>query len=522
MHFRVLATILYPTIAFFLAPIVYAQDFDERFEDWPVNLKIAGRVVVCSNVPAPATLQEALAESSQTNQVVMVCEESIQAQIENLIAAMVPDQESDEDTKPSLTIEKCLVDGTENSEELGVKLQKTIGQGGTVCLFGDVAMKAGKCFPVGKASHPNLGRGLGLLPQSALQTADELETTDKRLLSMLTSQGPCVGISLEPSTCLVLDGRKIRVFNGKALFSLPGSTWHFAKKQILVPRESRRQDPNEWWLDLTQWRRQAMERNLPPFPPAEPKTPYLENGTLFIVGGGGLPEGLIDDFVEAAGGEDARLVYVPCAEQEEVSARQSIVETWKRMGVKNATFIHTKDRIKANTSDEFLEPLRTATGIWFGGGRQWNFADSYYGTQAHRLMKEVLHRGGAIGGSSAGASIQARYLARATPIQNFKPMADGYERGGLGFISGVAIDQHFSQRGRLKDMTSLVNRYPQLLGIGIDERTAIVVRKSRADVVGSGKVYFYDRNQPVVPNETDYQALPAGASFDLANRQIIE
>ena len=116
-------------------------------------------------------------------------------------------------------------------------------------------------------------------------------------------------------------------------------------------------------------------------------------------------------------------------------------------------------------------------------------------------MKDVLKRGGVIGGSSAGASIQANYLARATPIGNSQIMAFGYERGGLGFISGVAIDQHFSQRRRHKDMTQLVDTHPQLLGIGIDEATAIIVQKSKAKVVGRGKVHFYDRTQPVVPNK---------------------
>ena len=216
------------------------------------------------------------------------------------------------------------------------------------------------------------------------------------------------------------------------------------------------------------------------------------------------------------------MVYVPCSEQDELPERHRTVEAWKRMGVQHATFIHTKDRNKANSDDEFLVPLKDATGIWFGGGRQWNFADSYYGTRAHKLMKDVLKRGGVIGGSSAGASIQARYLARATPIENFRIMAPGYERGGLGFISGVAIDQHFSQRGRQKDMTQLVNRYPQLLGIGIDEATALIVQKSEAKIVGRGKVHFYDRNQPVYPGKPDYVALPAGTAYDLKARSIVK
>ena len=101
-------------------------------------------------------------------------------------------------------------------------------------------------------------------------------------------------------------------------------------------------------------------------------------------------------------------------------------------------------------------------------------------------------------------------------------MAFGYERGGLGFISGVAIDQHFSQRRRHKDMTQLVDTHPQLLGIGIDEATAIIVQKSKAKVVGRGKVHFYDRTQPVVPDKPDFIALGQGAEYDLAERKVLE
>ena len=242
-------------------------------------------------------------------------------------------------------------------------------------------------------------------------------------------------------------------------------------------------------MDLTAWRRDAIDRVGDLFPPSRPQPPLVKNGSLVIVGGGGMPAGLMEEMVELAGGENARMVYVPCSESDEVSSPQRIVEIWEKMGVESATFVHTKDREKANSDEAFLAPLRDATGIWFGGGRQWNLADSYFGTEAHRLMKEVLNRGGVVGGSSAGASIQARYMCRANPVANFDIMAPGYERG-LGFISGVAIDQHFSQRRRQRDMTSLVNRYPQLLGIGIDEATAIVVTQSNARVVGRGKSSF--------------------------------
>ena len=89
--------------------------------------------------------------------------------------------------------------------------------------------------------------------------------------------------------------------------------------------------------------------------------------------------------------------------------------------------------------DVFVDAMRRATGVWFGGGRQWRFVDAYLGSQLHELMYGVLDRGGVIAGSSAGASIQGEYMARGTPIGNTEIMADGYERG-LGFLPGVAID----------------------------------------------------------------------------------
>src|SRR5690606_23155268 len=116
----------------------------------------------------------------------------------------------------------------------------------------------------------------------------------------------------------------------------------------------------------------------------------------------------------------------------------------------------------------FETALREATGVWFGGGRQWNFVDAYENTRAIELFHAVLRRGGVIGGSSAGATIQGEYLVRGHPLGNTVMMAEGYERG-FAFLPGVAIDQHFSQRQRQPDLLSVIQRHPRLLGIGIDE-----------------------------------------------------
>ncbi|HUE74014.1 MAG TPA: Type 1 glutamine amidotransferase-like domain-containing protein, partial [Pirellulaceae bacterium] len=132
----------------------------------------------------------------------------------------------------------------------------------------------------------------------------------------------------------------------------------------------------------------------------------------------------------------------------------------------------------------------------------------------------VLARGGVIGGSSAGASIQAQYMVRGSPLGNEEMMAEGYERG-LGFLPGAAVDQHFSQRKRFLDLTSVVRRHPALLGIGIDEATALVVRGQKGEVIGRGNVHFYDHRGGPPTEERDYQSVAAGGTYDLVERRVV-
>jgi cyanophycinase len=147
--------------------------------------------------------------------------------------------------------------------------------------------------------------------------------------------------------------------------------------------------------------------------------------------------------------------------------------------------------------------------------------DAYEGTATEKAIHNVLARGGVIGGSSAGASIQSDYMPRGDPLGNLNIIAEGYERG-FGFLKGVAVDQHFYARKRLADMTQLMTAYPQMLGIGIDEGTVIIVRGTKMEVVGKSKVAVYNRQKPVKPDEKDYEELDAGTVYDLEARQRVQ
>ena len=123
-------------------------------------------------------------------------------------------------------------------------------------------------------------------------------------------------------------------------------------------------------------------------------------------------------------------------------------------------------------------------------------------------------------GSSAGASIQAEYLVRGNPLGNRDMMAEGYEKG-LGFLSGVAIDQHFAERNRFKDLSSVIETYPQLLGIGIDEGTALIVNGSVGTVQGEGQVHFYDRSGIAKQKAKDYESIGKGGRYQLVQRKVL-
>ena len=172
-------------------------------------------------------------------------------------------------------------------------------------------------------------------------------------------------------------------------------------------------------------------------------------------------------------------------------------------------------------SPEFAAALKKATGVWFGGGRQWGFVDAYAGTKAVAMFHDVLARGGVIGGSSAGASIQAEYMVRGSPLGNTEMMSEGYERG-LGFLPGAAVDQHFTQRKRFADMTGVMKTFPQLLGIGLDEATALVVQGQTGAIMGRGNAQFYDYRNGPPTGEKDYIVVKPGERFDLVERKLLK
>jgi cyanophycinase len=251
-------------------------------------------------------------------------------------------------------------------------------------------------------------------------------------------------------------------------------------------------------------------------------------GTLVIQGGGSdAGTGIFETFINKAGGLNANIVVVPTAGGNKnqdgswkVYNEEQVVAAWKRRGVANVHMLHTHDPKVADT-EEFAKILRDANGVWFDGGRQWNIVDSYANTLTLQEFHKVLERGGVIGGSSAGATIQGDYLVRGAIAGSEIVMTPEPEHEhGFAFLRKVAIDQHINTRNRWDDIIPVIRKYPTMLGIGLSEGTAIVVTGDRFQVIGKWKVAVHDNTRIYQPWEKPYYVLSIGDVYNMKTRTI--
>jgi cyanophycinase len=259
------------------------------------------------------------------------------------------------------------------------------------------------------------------------------------------------------------------------------------------------------------------------------RTTGPEKGTLMIVGGGGKSDSIFAAFIKLAGGLNAPIVVIPTADGNEKHDQNSGgAGTFRKLGATNVTVLHTYDKNVAN-SDSFVQPLLNAKAVWFGGGRQWRLVDAYANTLTEKLLWKLLERDGLIGGTSAGASIQGSFLTRGDSKNNQIMMGD--HQVGFGFVKNIAIDQHVLARNRQFDLFEILKNKPELLGVGLDENMAIIVRGNQFEVLGNTYVLLYDTNfwssegsdLKNLPDKNKlFYFLRNGDKYDLYNRKVIK
>ena len=216
----------------------------------------------------------------------------------------------------------------------------------------------------------------------------------------------------------------------------------------------------------------------------------IGSGCVIVIGGNenkrGARSSILGSFVRRAGGHAARIVIIPAASEEPRARAARYTRIFRRLGAQKVTTIHAERR---NVTPKEREALRTASGIFVTGGNQQVLMEHLRATDLVGLIRETVHGGAVYAGTSAGAS-----AASATMIAG----SDGdlvHIDEGLGLIPDVIIDQHFGERSRLPRLMLAV-RWQQMMGMGIDEDTAVVFSASGDQVTvtveGVGKVTMVD------------------------------
>ncbi|HYC02605.1 MAG TPA: cyanophycinase [Azospirillaceae bacterium] len=201
------------------------------------------------------------------------------------------------------------------------------------------------------------------------------------------------------------------------------------------------------------------------------------------------------------------------------------------LGVRDLTELYIEERDEAKDEDT-LRDLEKADGVFFSGGDQLRIHQQIGKTPVEKLVREIFMRGGVVAGTSAGAAAMGDLMLVEGASRESHRIGDISFKPGLGLLHGVLVDQHFAQRGRIGRLLGAVAQHPELLGLGIDEDTAIVVKGDSFRVVGSGAVYVVDglgvtesnvkngrTDQTLSMFDVRLHVLGHGESFDLSTRR---
>jgi cyanophycinase len=238
-------------------------------------------------------------------------------------------------------------------------------------------------------------------------------------------------------------------------------------------------------------------------------------------------------FVAEAGGSDARIVVCSTASALGPEIETLYEQLFARLGAREVVAARPRDRREAD-KQAFSDAVGWATGVFFTGGNQMKLAAAIRGTRFGDAVVAAYANGVIVGGTSAGASVVSEHMVGygapgAQP--KFRMVAPAQ---GLGLLPGVIVDQHFSQRERFGRLMNLVASSPDLLGIGLDEDTSILVTdETDLEVVGKGSVFCVDMRTaltdaatargttPLMISGAGVHFLPHGARFDLASRTLV-
>ena len=219
-----------------------------------------------------------------------------------------------------------------------------------------------------------------------------------------------------------------------------------------------------------------------------------QTGQLIIIGGAEDKEGeckILREFIRRAGGREARIAVMTVATSLPGEIGLEYRDLFEKLGADVVDIVDTERREDASYSRN-LEIIENATGVFFTGGDQARITEILKDSEIDELLHQKFDRGLVIAGTSAGAAMMPDIMIVEGEGETNPRLDTVTLEPGMGFLSQVAIDQHFSQRGRLGRFISALIQQPAVLGFGIDENTAIAVNGDEIEVIGEGAVTIVD------------------------------
>ena len=261
------------------------------------------------------------------------------------------------------------------------------------------------------------------------------------------------------------------------------------------------------------------------------------NGNLIIIGGAEDKQDkkmILKSVVEAAGGSDSRLIVLTTATEQPKEVGIQYRDIFRQIGMKHIEILNINSRDDANSEDS-ASIIADSTGIFFTGGDQLRITSILGGTKVYTALQEAYLKGVVVAGTSAGASAMSDIMVVEGDSNEPARKCTLKMAPGLSLLKNVIIDQHFAQRGRIGRLLCGVAENPDVLGIGIDEDTAIrVYPDAHFEVIGTNAVTIIDGKSikssnvsELKPNEilsitnATLHVLPNGYGFDMKERKVL-
>lgn len=263
----------------------------------------------------------------------------------------------------------------------------------------------------------------------------------------------------------------------------------------------------------------------------------VKRGYLVIIGGAEdkrADKAILKEVIKLSGGKNSHIALITTATKSPEEAGREYIRIFEELGAGSVVSKSIIDREGANNLTD-LKILYDATCIFFVGGDQLRISSILGGTEVHRLVKGAYEQGKVIAGTSAGASMMSEIMVVEGKDDEAPRKCTLKMAPGMGLLAGVIIDQHFNQRGRIGRLLAAVAQNPNVMGIGVDEDTAMIVNKELEFVVeGSGVVTVVDGreisftniseqypDEPLAITNVKIHVFPKGYGFNLVKKQEI-